>query len=174
MRINWNKQEIHSYRQALRLEPNDYPTVQLLSRRLWSLKRHTEAVQILQEFLQISPVHNMAWAKLADWLTILKQDEEAIAAYQMAIQYGQTGDRLTHQGNLLYHLNRLISLQPDNADHFYQRACLYSQLGDQARTIADLSQAIQINPAKYRQRSTWENVNVTALMLKHRGKIRVR
>ncbi|XP_053238453.1 tetratricopeptide repeat protein 13 isoform X3 [Podarcis raffonei] len=88
----------------------------------------------------------------------LKEQPELVSAiYGRGIAYGKKGLHDIKNAELaLFELSRVISLVPDQAEVFEQRAEILSPLGQMSEALADLTKAIQLKPSArlYRHRGT--------------------
>jgi tetratricopeptide (TPR) repeat protein len=67
-----------------------------------------------------------------------------------ASEYARRGAALTAKQDLdqaLEAYKRACELAPDNADYFYQRSLVYTQLKQSSPALADLDRVIQLNPS---------------------------
>ncbi|XP_034964375.2 tetratricopeptide repeat protein 13 isoform X2 [Zootoca vivipara] len=90
--------------------------------------------------------------------TMLQEQPELVSAiYGRGIAYGKKGLHDIKNAELaLFELSRVISLVPDQAEVFEQRAEILSPLGQMSEALADLTKAIQLKPSArlYRHRGT--------------------
>lgn len=123
------------------------------SAALIELGRYKEALDSVNEAIQLNPKYGMAWANKSNSLVKLGQYNEAldVANEGLSLVPGDI-NILNSKGVVLINLSRfnealgifneILEKEPDNAEVYYNRACLFSKKGDKDKALEDLSKAI--------------------------------
>ena len=144
---------LNAYDAALRLLPEDPAIAHDLARLAQRLGHLDIAEKLLRKFLSIEPGHAEGTNNLACVLRDQKRYQEAIDTLRDMIQIEQDnptlwntlGTVLTDQGQMrdsLTFFDEALRLDPSFAKALYNRANALQPLGEPARALADLDQAL--------------------------------
>jgi tetratricopeptide (TPR) repeat protein len=120
--------------------------------------RPEAALKSFEKLTELEPNESGNWVGKGEMLTALKRNQEALKAFDQAITLSATNEAAWNdRGGVLLELGKYdeaiqsydksISLAPEWTDSFYHRACAYAGKGDKTKTLADLKQAIELQPS---------------------------
>jgi tetratricopeptide (TPR) repeat protein len=123
---------------------------------LMQLKRYEEALKVCDRAIQIDPREHSPWMRSAYLLFKLQRYEEAISYCQHVITndaknyeawqlQGTCLGELQHYDRALQCYDRAISLQPEAALAYYNKACCYAEQGQIEPAISNLQKAFQFD-----------------------------
>jgi predicted O-linked N-acetylglucosamine transferase (SPINDLY family) len=111
------------YRQILRAEPGNFPSLHMLGYLEGQRGRFAEAIGLLRRALQIAPDDRNALTHYGHALLQAGQNEEALAVY-----------------------DQVLALRPDAVDVLYNRSVILSGLGRPGEALAALDRALMLQP----------------------------
>jgi tetratricopeptide (TPR) repeat protein len=141
--------------------PSDAEAWYYLGRTKYNEDRFEEAVHAFQKCLAVEPRHVKAQDNLGLSYAALGRAEEAIAAYEAAIDWQTTSGNqnpgpFLNLGTLLLeqnrpreavsHLQRAVELAPTESRGHEQLGKTYLQLDDVSRGLSELETAVQLDP----------------------------
>jgi tetratricopeptide (TPR) repeat protein/S1-C subfamily serine protease len=122
-----NKQDLQAsvvaFQQAVKIDPNFYPSWRYLGWSLYRLNRYNEALTAYQKAISKVQSDFVLYEEIGDVLRHLKRYPEAITAY-----------------------NRAIKLQPSHLWAYNNRGLTYLEQKQYPQAMADFNYAIKLNP----------------------------
>ncbi|MGH8399237.1 MAG: tetratricopeptide repeat-containing sulfotransferase family protein, partial [Gammaproteobacteria bacterium] len=145
------------FRRCLELQPNDGDAHQGLALTLLSLQMPHQALSVLEEGLARSPTHHGCWMTLCAITENIGMLSEAVAAARHALELlpGDADTQMRLATLLLledrpkeagHWLDKVIAAAPGRADAHFQRANLFTFLGQFAAARTELAAVLAIDP----------------------------
>jgi len=149
--------EIESYKQAIRIEP-DYADAYInLGNTYYEIGRYQDAAESYKQAIRIEPDNAKAHYNLGVSYKALGRWQDAVETYNQAIRIKPDyADAYISRGVAYYKLGRYqdaiesykqaITIMPDCAEAHYNLGVAYAELGRWQDAIESYKQAIRINP----------------------------
>ncbi len=163
---------VATFREALRLEPDNVRAHNNLGQALWRLGQREPAMASYRRALELEPRYAVGWTNLGNAFFEQGLYEEALAHYSSAIKHGQglaaphcnAGNALAKLGRRLEALaeyDRSLSLGAEAEAHF-GRGNMLRELGRLPEALASYESAVALRP---RYPEAWNNGALVLLEL---------
>ncbi|MBD2503090.1 tetratricopeptide repeat protein [Anabaena azotica] len=151
------KDAIKSYNQAIKIQPDYHQAWCDLGVAFGNIRRHKEAFAAFDKATQVKPDDGVAWLNRGLALIELEEYEDAIASFDKALQFPPNSPKIwDKRGYCLVRLglddeaiiafDKALEIKSDYASAYYNKAACYALQREVNLALANLQQAIIINP----------------------------